>query len=497
MSPRRLALVAAALAAIAIVSRIPFATHELWQWDSVLYSRALEEGFHVDSVVPDARPHPPGYIFYVALGALFRLVTGDSNAALVAVSICGTAVAIAALFLFAVRFAGRGPAALATLGLAFSPLVWLYGEVAYPYTILGALAVILAAAFYGARAGGARDTLLASALFGLAAGFRQDLLILFAPLWLWMVWPLGWRDRLRAAGAVAVASLAWFVPSALLSGGLGEYTSSVLAQSGGVGTAYSVPFHGVDALSYNARFTVYGILWGLFGFGLVLAVLALAHLVQWTRRGRPAPRLSRRATFLAIWILPPLAFYVVVHIGEWGYLLSILPALYLLVAILLPEGLWRLDGTRRVAWGALAGGLVAIGALAFVSLAGRFSADSLALHDRAIASEVAYVRENFRPEATIVLAREDYLHVRYYLSEYRAWYYDPDPYAKNLALHKKTPQVETTVVLFTQGLGPERPEDVRRVTVADGVQLVYFVVEPGTVFEFNGTRFRMSEGASR
>ncbi len=498
MTPRRLVLLATGLAAAVLFSRLPFVTHLLWQWDSVLYARALEEGFHVDYVLRDARPHPPGYLFYVALAALFRLVLTDSNLALVAVSVAASAAAAAGVFLFAHRFGGLEGATLAAVGFACSPLVWLYSEVAYPYTMLGFLAIALGALFYDARPRGPLVRVAASALFGLAAGFRQDLLLLFAPLWLWMMWRSTWRVRAAGAAAVAIASLAWFVPSALLSEGLGDYVQSVLSQGAGVENAYSVPGNGLPALSYNLRFTLYGLAWGLFAFGALLAALLLAPLVWWLRHGQWRVRLHDDNLFFLAWIVPPLGFYVLVHIGEWGYVLSVLPALYVLAGALLPPLVRQLRGIGR-GWSRLAAAaLVASGALYFLLVPNaRFSADALAAHDRAVASKAAYIRANFAPDATMVLARDDYLHVRYYLAEYPTWYYDPDPYVKQQQLHKKTPPRTTTVVLFSRGLQPLRPQDVQHADVAPGVTLSYFIVEPGTVLEFSGTRFRVREPPGR
>ncbi|OLC58564.1 MAG: hypothetical protein AUH85_00625 [Chloroflexi bacterium 13_1_40CM_4_68_4] len=496
---RRLVLLASALAAIAVLSRLPFVTHILWQWDSVLYARALEQGFHVDYLPSLQRPHPPGYIFYVALAALFDLVLQDSNAALVAVSILGTALAVVAIFLFARRFSGLGPATIAAAGYAFSPLVWLYGEVAYPYALLGFLAVALAATFYEARRRTPRWRLAASLLFGLAAGFRQDVLVLFSPLWVWMMWRGDWRERITAALAVAVACLAWFVPSALLSGGVERYLTAVVQQSTGVGIAYSVPGNGFQALSYNLRFTLYGLAWGLFAFAILLAGLALAPVLWWARHGQWRLRLHADNAFFILWIASPLAFYIAIHIGEWGYLLTILPGLYVLIAALLPRLVRPLRGMARGSWRVLAAGLVASGALVFLYVPdARFSADAVHDHDVAIAAKVDYIRTNFAPDATIVLAREDYLQVRYYLSEYSAWLYDPDPYvAATVKRHKKMPQKATTVVLFSKGLQPMQPQDLQYALVAPDVTLAYFVVEPGTVLEFAGTRFGVREASAR
>src|SRR5439155_10275511 len=80
MSPR---LVAAAIFVVTVVTRVPFATAHLYAWDSTLYARALEHGFRVTADPATESPHPPGYIWYVAVAALVRLAVHDSNAALV------------------------------------------------------------------------------------------------------------------------------------------------------------------------------------------------------------------------------------------------------------------------------------------------------------------------------------------------------------------------------------------------------------------------------
>ncbi|CAN5169614.1 hypothetical protein BH18CHL2_BH18CHL2_01490 [soil metagenome] len=227
---RRSAALVAVFGALVIASRIPFAAHQLWAWDSVLYARALEDGFHVDFDLSEQRPQPPGYILYLAFASVFRAAGSDANGALVLVSIVASGVGAVALYLLARRFTRPGPAALAAAGFAFNPLVWMYSELAYPYVLLGALSVSLAAAFWHARLAGGRGLFLASAAFGLVAGFRQDLLLLLGPLWLWAAWPGPWRVRSVAAAWVAAGIVVWFIPTALLSGGLVGYLDSLSHQ---------------------------------------------------------------------------------------------------------------------------------------------------------------------------------------------------------------------------------------------------------------------------
>lgn len=494
---RRLArwvIIASALAAVVLLSRLPFVTELLWQWDSVLYARALEEGFHVDDVLRDSRPHPPGYLFYIALAAVFRFVLQDGNASLVAVSVLASALAVPAVFLLARRFAGDAPAAIAAAGFAFAPLVWLYGEVAYPYALLGLLSVALAAVFAIARTGSEVWRVGASFLFGIAAGFRQDVLIVLGPLWLWTIWRGSLRSRSLSAFAVAIACLAWFVPSAILSGGFAEYVDSLGHQTSSVGSASSILEGGLAALSDNARFTLYGLAFGLLAFAVLLAGLTLARLVAWMRGGPRGVRLSATDVFFVLWIVPPLLFYIAIHIGEWGYLLSVLPAFYVLTAALLAPLVRQARGTARIAVSIVAAACVASGALVFLYVPEpRFSATALREHDRVLAAKVAYVREHFPSDTTIILAREDYLHVRYYLGQYRTWYYDPVSRPPQAQLHQETPQRTMTVVLFTTGLRPQRSQELRYATLAPDLALAYFVVEPGEVLEFSGIRFGVRE----
>jgi diaminopimelate decarboxylase len=75
-------------------------------------------------------------------------------------------------------------------------------------------------------------------------------------------------------------------------------------------------------------------------------------------------------------------FYVLVHIGEWGYVLSVLPGLYALVAVLMERLVAPHGRVVRASWAAAAAVLVALPALVFVASDQRFSAAALAQHDR-------------------------------------------------------------------------------------------------------------------
>ncbi len=474
--------IAIGLAAIAIVTRLPFVTQVLFEWDSVLYARALEQGFHVSAAIGDQRPHPPGYVFYVGVAALFRALFGDSNTALVAVSVLASAAATVAVYLLARRFARVELAGFAALAFALDPLVWAHGEIALPYIVLAFGSSALALAFWAAHHGDQRRFLITSVAFGLAAGFRQDLLLVLGPLWLWAALPHGARTLVLGAAGVAVACLAWLVPSAILSGGLGEYLGAIAAQSGTITGNSIVSPSGGDALSYNLRFTILALAWGLFAAGPILLGLLLAPAIHWLRRPRSI-RLGGTAAFLVLWIAPGLLVYLTWIIGDWGYVLSILPALYVLCAALLERALAAARGSALLAWRALATLVIALAAFAFVILGGRWSQTMLASHDHDTRARVAYIRATFEPARTVVLAREDYQQVRYYLAEYRGVLYDPARAAGGAPIDLS----DLGLVIFTPGLVLRQPAAVIEVNVGGEGGRLSYVPRPATAVRLYGS----------
>lgn len=483
----RTLLVAITLFVLVLISRVPFAAQTLWAHDSVLYANALERGFHVDDALLDQRPHPPGYILYVASAAVGRAAGLGSNSALVLVSMVASALTAAGLFLLARRWTTGRAALIAAAAFAADPLVWHYSEIAFPYAVLGLGSIAVASACVWARGRGLRRALLASAALGIAAGFRQDLLPLMLPLWLWTVGRLGMRRAVLGAIGLAASTVVWLVPTVVLSGGPLEYFDALRNQAGYVGATYSIEAQGLPALAVNLGSTVFGLGWGMFG----VVPLVVGAIVALARRGRRQPD-TDGAMFLALWTLPPIAVYVTLHIGDWGYVLSTLPGLYVVVARGLDALLASRPAPRRAMLPAAWGTLVAVPALFFVLSTAPFSAAAVATHDDELSARVRFVRDNYAPRSTLILTREDFLLVRYYLPEYRSRQYDPEPYVRT-SRRMRTGRVER-IVVFTPGLVPEVARDVRRVDCAKGkgIELVYLDIVPGAILEFRGERYAIA-----
>ena len=450
------------------LSRIPFVAQRLWAWDSVLYARALDHGFHVDDVLSGSRPHPPGYIFYVAAADLAKLLGLDSDHALVAVSVVASGVAAAACYLLCRRFVGRPLSSALAIAFAAAPLVWVHGEVAMPYILLAPLSTTLAIAFRDARGADDRRTVLVSLAFGALGGFRQDVLLFLFPLWLWMLWPAGTRARLAALVAFLAGCLAWLAPSALLSDGLIAYvTRSVRQLIGASGLSANTE----RSLPLNAVLIGDSLFWGGLVLVAALLILGLSRLLA-SIRGQRLPD-DGEAAFFALWLVPALLFYLFVHIGEWGYVLSLVPGMYVLLAWLLS----RLGHERqRAAAGAVLVNAVLAAALFLVGDHPVFSRASLVAHDRATEAKTAWIREH-APPASIVLAAAEMLVATYYLPDRLVRYSN----AAATATYDLTIDGPMTLVIYEPAARPANVTITQTVDIVGGGSLDLASVSSGTL----------------
>jgi len=393
---------------LVVLSRLPFRSTYLFNWDAANFALAVQ---HYD--VRLHQPHPPGYPLYVAVAWLFNQAFHDPNASLVLVTVLLECVAIAALYLLARAWVGLWPAVAATTALLCSVTFWTYGGLALAYPALAAVSTLLALLVYQTRFEDKNRLLLAAAVYGLGAGFRPDLAAFLLPLLAFGAWrqPVG---RVVAAGVVAVACVAvWLVPAITLSGGPGEYLAVFAAYAGtDVVERYAPTSTGIAGLLINITDTVLYLGYSLYAGALLVAgVLFLA----WRR---PAQTEWPKYLMLAVWVAPMALFYLLIHIGDPGYVFGILPALLLAGAA----------GWRAVAGNqpselkqTVLGSGMALAMLANTMLFFLYERPltlwGVRQHDRAMASRIIYLR-TLPPESVLVVTYDSFKHLKVYLPEY-------------------------------------------------------------------------------
>jgi len=410
----------ASLALITVLSRLLTRSTFLYNWDAVQYAL----GVHRFDLVAH-RPHPPGYLGYIILGRLFTdLLGGHTEQGLILLSAVAEAVAAVLLYLAARDHWGAFAGWAAAILFATSPLAWIYGGVALNYALEPAFAVAVLWACLRAGDGNGRALVIAALMTALAGAIRPtDELFLAGPLALaaWRSWSRGGRRVILAAGvALVVGSLAWLLPLLVASGGPATYIGAsreLSARASGTSAVWSA---GLDGVGRNGAAVVAGLATAL---GLVVplgATYLVCRLIPAAREG-DTPRRSGYPALAAATMVPALAIYVMVHIGQLGYLLLVLPAL------VLPAGaaIQRLAATMsRTHATAIAGALLALCVLANVAIfaipAGGMR-DQVTQHDAYVSTLLGMVRR-YDPATTVLItgaeADGSYRLVQYYLPEY-------------------------------------------------------------------------------
>ncbi|HET9493748.1 MAG TPA: glycosyltransferase family 39 protein [Chloroflexia bacterium] len=409
-----------ALALAGALTRLPFVRETPVNWDAVQLALALDRF--------DLRlhqPHPPGYILYVALGRALDWAVGSPAVSLALLSALFGAAALPLLYLLAMRvFDDRAISWGAALVVGASPLALYYGATGLTYVPEMALGIAVALAAWRTRAAPRpAEAALLGALLGVAGGIRQTGLAVLLPLCVWALWRASWGARAAFAGVLAAVCAAWAVPLVAASGGIEAYLreSALLAEV--VSENTSLIGAGLAGPAYNLAFIGLALIVGL-GVAVVPLGLWAARLLRFSL-ARPV------RDFLALWALPPLLMYALTHVGQYGYLLVVLPPLAILSAAAA-----RVTGETLVARGkagrlqptsialAICGAAALFSAGYFVSAEGPTTASNISHnHDRWQHTRAALAR--FDPANTVLVMEANWAGpfrlAGYLLPEFRSY----------------------------------------------------------------------------
>ena len=316
-----------ALGAVAFVTCVAFMPDVPTEWDSVQLVLGVD-----DFDVTHDSPHPPGYWLYLLLARVVRLLTPlSTHASLSVLAAAAAGVAVGLTYVLGRRWGGPWLGTAAAAFLLTSPYLLFYGAFPATYTFDAAIAVALVLLATDARPGTWHGW-VAAAVLGLAAGLRPTSLLLLGPLVLYAVLASvrSVRSALAVVGAGGATLLAWVVPMLLEQpGGLSRYReySDTYFQNAADRSSILVgaPRNGV--INNLAQVTGYTI-----GSVFVLLPVALVALVLFAIGWRTArAKQGRVAVLLWLSLLVPFLFFIVVHFGKGGYVLSYLPAMVLLL----------------------------------------------------------------------------------------------------------------------------------------------------------------------
>ncbi|HEY7954741.1 MAG TPA: hypothetical protein VII38_05575 [Polyangia bacterium] len=279
------------------------------------------------------QPHPPGYLGYVlllrALHAMVGLTLLDTT------RLASRLFALATIpLLWAAGRAlcpqDRSVARVAALLAATNPILLYYGVDGQTHSAEAAMAAALLWALVSPRM---RATRSGALVYGLLLAFGGSLrpsyaLVSVLPV-LYVLWP-DWKRIALTAIVAALGTLAWLIPTAILSGGWHTYrlANDVLVGAFIRMTSVFSPEHDPRLLALNLRDTLH---WTV----VALAAPALALLAGLLSKKRASAEASRAGVLLALTAAPAIPFYALILCAEAGYLAGLVPVAALTCAALL------------------------------------------------------------------------------------------------------------------------------------------------------------------
>jgi hypothetical protein len=404
---------------VTVLTRLPFTSRFLYNWDSVQYALATEN-FNITY----HQPHPPGYIVYVAAGKALNLLTDDPNRSFIIISILASAVAVSSLYLFGVRAMGGRDGIYAAMLLLLNPVFWFYGEIASTYTLECLLAILIAWICFLVRSGEEDLAPWAGVLIAVAGGIRQTTAVLLLPLVIFSLRKARPRQLLITGTAFVAVTLTWLLPLLHFGGGTAPYLEAT-RQLSKIDT-WRWSFDGVVVGLRNlSRLAV------ATGIGLhIMIPILIAFLFGFFPF--PGHRASWEKWFAFWWTVPSTLLYSL-HYGQPGYALVYLPVILLYLPPLIRGFLDDLkvrikrDTGSLIEFGTGKASLLILAFAAIVNIAlflyapWEASAHSIAVRDIEWQS-ILDLREDFPPDNTIVLTEfftsGSFRHASYYLPEY-------------------------------------------------------------------------------
>ena len=428
---------------LALLVYLPYRSCSLDDFDSFNFARALTN-FEPSAGIP----HAPGYVLYVALGQLMLRVTGDPRTALTLLSVLSASLACGVLFVLTTLLFDRYTGLTAFALVLLMPLMWLNADKALsdsPGVLFQSITMLGLVLAVQRRA----PLWVASLLLGIAAGFRPQavlgvaLVLLVAVLCL-RPRPLVW---LQSALALLAGTMLWVVPLLVSFGpDITGFRSYMSGPTGFVAAEESLFSTTITAESIRARWSL---LWhwgsqafcgplpewarmALFGAAVVLIVWGAF---------RQRKQISLWLCFA--WLTPQLALQLLfLNPSETRYMLALLfPA-----ATLAAAGLQAVLRHRLAL--ALAVVLAAVIGLVTLPLVRQLHSE-VSPPDRL----VAYLRSKYQASDTLVVGRQSYNALSYYLSGWDVRFLD---YYGNEAMKEEFNCTRATYIVIAdpEGLRP-------------------------------------------
>ncbi|HEX4998757.1 MAG TPA: hypothetical protein VFY29_11050 [Terriglobia bacterium] len=279
------------------------------------------------------QPHPPGYPLFVGVARIVNFVAMNAEVTFWILSVLATVAAALILYLFARRIASRWVGFASVILFLLNPILW-FSRLRSPLRPwLAVFSLLVGYCAWRAWHAEKKFVVWGALALGVGAGFRPDSLIYLFPLWAISTWKsrAPWKTVIAAAAVVSGFAMLWFVVIAEAMGGVSSMLRTIAAYLSFQSAKDSLFFAGSmrEWLRPISRF----VLWNAMGLlGWIWAPLLF----------RRRPTAPMPWAFVAAWLVPGLAFQLLLHVGEPDHTLFSIPVLCLIGAMVVSSmGRWR------------------------------------------------------------------------------------------------------------------------------------------------------------
>ena len=399
------------LAALLAITRWPLAPKYLFYFDSVNMAYSLGDF--------DPRrhyPQPPGYPLYVGFCKAIHALGFTPETTFLLSGILAGALAGWLLIKLGEEWGNARAGWMAAILFCFTPVFWFnsltnqgraFNAVASAGTAWLCLRAARAGAHWGWMAG-------AACFLGTMAGFRPVESLMLAPLLLFAVWKRRSRGQAflvaLAAGAVPVVCWGWVL----------------LAESGGLTAYLELMRNYANAENIVATRTAAHPMKAVFKTAEFVGAMHLMAFLPWCWALLLArPRLRGRIGFLALWLLPGIAFQIFGHAADPCHTLATLTGVCWIGGLTLAE----LPGRKGIL--ALAAACVLGTALFLNPLRGAARAtsyDVIRRVNRAVSEAVDTLRKAEKDGPLTIVVRDTIVtwrHLAWYFPKAEIWVVEP------------------------------------------------------------------------
>ena len=294
---------------LVVATRLPLSPGQLFSFDDVNLAYSIG-----NYDVRISQPHPPGYpLFVLEMRALSWLRFKRAESILLILSLGGSILALLLAVWCGNRIFGGDSGFWAAVVLLPAPAFWYAGLTSALRVQLAVVSLAVAMSCWRAWTGEAAWVRRSAIALAIGAGIRPEIGAVLFPLWAASALraPVDWAERRRALLWMAGTVSLWLLPAMFASGGPVNFIRANLDYLADQASLSSGLFGASDNAWLRTFYqTLVWVFCGVVG-------LALPMVLAWRWRDGWGIGWSRLA-FLALWIGPPFAFALSVHVADPG-----------------------------------------------------------------------------------------------------------------------------------------------------------------------------------